>query len=82
MWLVAHKRCWTADRLYKQELSHPECCPLCDQEFEDIDHLLVGCVFSRQFCYRWFGQVNLQGLTPQSNDRNTMDWWNKVSDQL
>jgi hypothetical protein len=51
------------------------------QEFEDIDHLLVGCVFSRQFWYRWLGQVNLQGLTPQPGDRSTIDW-KKASDQL
>jgi hypothetical protein len=62
-------------------IPHPECCPICDQEFEDIDHLLVGCVFSRQFWYRWLGQVNLQGLT-QPGDRSTMDWWKKAFDQL
>ena len=28
MWLVAHKRCQTADRLAKRGLSHPEKCPV------------------------------------------------------
>jgi hypothetical protein len=49
MWLVAHQRCWTADRLAKRGLPHPDCCPLCDQEEENIQHLLVGCVFARDF---------------------------------
>jgi hypothetical protein len=49
MWLVAHKRCWTSDRLARQGLPHPEHCPLCDQEDETLDHLLVSCVFTRQF---------------------------------
>jgi hypothetical protein len=40
MWLVAHGRCWTADRLARQGLSHPEHCPLCEQEEETISHLL------------------------------------------
>jgi hypothetical protein len=43
---------------------------------------MVGFVFSRQFWYRWLGQVNLQGLTPQPGDRSTMDWWKKAIDQL
>ncbi|GJN31492.1 hypothetical protein PR202_gb19900 [Eleusine coracana subsp. coracana] len=31
LWLAMHKRCWTADRLARRNLPHPECCPLCDQ---------------------------------------------------
>jgi hypothetical protein len=54
MWLVAHKRCWTTDRLARRGLPHPECCPLCDQADESIDHLLVTCVFSRQFWFHMF----------------------------
>jgi len=51
MWLVAHDRYWAVDRLAKQGLPHPEQCPLCDQEEETINHLLVSCVFTRKF---WF----------------------------
>jgi hypothetical protein len=47
MWLVAHKRCWTADHFARHGLDHPKKCPLCDQEDETIDHLLVACVFTR-----------------------------------
>jgi len=32
MLLVADNKCWTADRLAKRGLPHPELCPLCDQE--------------------------------------------------
>jgi hypothetical protein len=49
MWLVAHDRCWTVDWLARRGLPHPEQCPLCDQEEETINHLLVSCVFTRQF---------------------------------
>jgi len=41
MWLAADNRCWTADRLSRRNLPHPEHCPLCDQAEETIDHLLV-----------------------------------------
>lgn len=30
LWLAIHNRCWTADRLEKRGLPHPEQCPLCD----------------------------------------------------
>ena len=49
LWLVAHKRCWTSDRLARCGLPHPEKLPLCDQADESIDHLLIASVFSRQF---------------------------------
>lgn len=42
LWLVAHKKCWTADRLARHGIDHPDCCPFCDQEEESIDHLLVN----------------------------------------
>jgi hypothetical protein len=43
IWLVAQNRCWTADRLAKRGLNHPNKCPLCDQNAESINHLLVSC---------------------------------------
>ena len=30
MWLVAHNRCWTADRLARRGLPHPDRCLLCE----------------------------------------------------
>jgi hypothetical protein len=33
------------DRLARRGMDHPEKCPLCDQEQETIDHLLLSCVF-------------------------------------
>ena len=50
----SHNKCWTADRLARRGLPHPENCLLCDHEKETIDHLLVHCVFTREF---WFNQA-------------------------
>ena len=47
MWTVAHKKCWTADRLARKGFHHLEVCPLCDQAEETFNHLLVSCVFTR-----------------------------------
>jgi hypothetical protein len=30
LWLVAHNKCWTTDRLAKRGMNHPVRCPLCD----------------------------------------------------
>lgn len=82
LWPADLRRCWTEDRLSKRGLSHPDRCPLCDQEPDTIDHLLVGCVFARTFWFRLLGQVNLQGLAPQMGEENTMQWWKRCSEQL
>ena len=42
LWLAIRNRCWTANRLAKRGLSHPDQCPLCDREDETIQHLLVS----------------------------------------
>jgi hypothetical protein len=47
-WLVSKNRCWTADRLLRRGLPAPAACPLCDQEPETLQHLLLGCVVARE----------------------------------
>lgn len=47
-WLALRNRCWTSDRLARRGLDHQEACPLCDQEEETINHLLLECVFTRE----------------------------------
>jgi hypothetical protein len=47
LWLAIRNRCWTADRLRKRGLQHPVRCVLCDQEEEDVQHILTTCVFTR-----------------------------------
>ncbi|GJN40511.1 hypothetical protein PR202_gb29733 [Eleusine coracana subsp. coracana] len=52
LWLAIRNWCWTADRLAKRGLPHPSKCPLCDQEDEDVQHLLTTCVLPREFWFR------------------------------
>lgn len=79
LWLVAHNRCWTADRLAHRGLPHPERCPLCDQASEIIDHLLIGRVFTREFWFRFLSQVGLQSLSPQPTKLSFLDWWDRTT---
>ena len=82
MWLVAHNRCWTADRLARRGLPHPEYCPLCDQDEETIDHLLCSCVFSCQVWYRVLQRVGVQDLSPRPADISFDGWWASTSNKI
>jgi len=82
MWTVAHNRCWIADRLAKRGLNHPPNCPLCDQVGETIDHLLVSCVFTRQFWFCILQQFGLQAITPQLEDHCFVDRWAGASSRF
>jgi hypothetical protein len=84
VWLVAHNKCWTADRLGKRGLQHLESCPLCDQKGETINHLLVACVFSREVWFLVLQQFGLQALTPQPQmgDHSFEDWWEHISTRV
>jgi len=78
MWLVAHNRCWTADRLACRNLPHPARCPLCDQDDETINHLLTSCVFASQFWFLLLQRGGFANLAPGPSDNSLDDWWNGV----
>jgi hypothetical protein len=79
LWLAAHKRCWTSDCLAKHGLPHLDKCPMCDQYDETIDHLLVACMFTRQFWYHMLRQVDLHSFTPQPTYSIFDIWWEGVA---
>jgi len=81
VWLAIRNRCWTADRLQKRGLPHPERCPLCDQEEENIQHILTSCVFARQFWFAILQPLNLARLTP-TRTVSFADWWKKAERKL
>jgi len=78
LWLAIRNRCWTADRLEKRGLPHPEQCPLCDQEDETVQHLLVSCVVARQVWFKLLAPLNLGDCIPRQRERSFAEWWCKV----
>lgn len=78
LWLAYWKRCWTADRLARRGLPHPDKCLLCDQQEETIDHLLISCVFVREVWYKVLSGVNLQAVAPTSQDHSFQEWWRRA----
>ena len=72
-------RCWIADQLARRGLSHPERCPLCDQEEETIQHLLTNCVFSRQIWFIILSPMEMDEAVPQQNEHSFAAWWAKCT---
>jgi hypothetical protein len=75
MWLASLNRCWTADRLARRGLDHPEKCLLCDQEEETILHILLRCVFAREVWHRILSLIGLQQLSPKRDVVHFQDWY-------
>ncbi|WVZ50907.1 hypothetical protein U9M48_002113, partial [Paspalum notatum var. saurae] len=75
LWLAKNNRCWTADRLAKRGLPYPDACPLCDQADETLQHILIGCVFSRQIWALILQSLQLADITPTMADSGFFSWW-------
>jgi hypothetical protein len=72
-WLVLHGRCWTSSRLRRHGLRDSDTCALCAQEVKTLDHLLIGCVRSRETWFRVLRFYGLDHLTPQE-ELSYFDW--------
>jgi hypothetical protein len=71
-------RCWTADRLEKRGLPHPDACSLCDQQQETIQYLLTSCIFTRQFWFSILSPFSLGHLTPAVDEPSFAEWWRRL----
>jgi hypothetical protein len=73
-WIVSRDRCWTADRLERRRLPRPAACPLCDQEPETLQHLLLGCVVAREVWTWALNQWDKLAWLPLA-DTELIHWW-------
>jgi hypothetical protein len=75
-------RCWTADRLARRGLEHPERCPWCDHEEENMQHLLISCAFARTVWFSVLRMASLQQYAPGSSDSFFVEWWRQATRQI
>jgi hypothetical protein len=73
-WLISRNICWTADRLQRRGLPAPASCPLCNQEPETIQHLLLGCVVAREVWTWALSRWGKLGWLPAA-DEDLVSWW-------
>lgn len=76
-WLLIHNRCWTSERLQRHNLHNNGPCTLCSQLSEHIDHLVLGCVFSREVWHRGLSRFGWQQFN-RSSDAQMIPWWLQV----
>jgi hypothetical protein len=63
------------DRLAKRGLPHEAAFPLCDQEQESAQHLLLTCVFTRQCWALISQQLSLAIAGPATLTTSLSAWW-------
>lgn len=73
-WLALHGRLWTAERQRRHGLQQDAACALCGQADETTNHLLVGCVFTREVWHRLLARAGRQDLGPSAAS-TLADWW-------
>ncbi|XP_074311370.1 uncharacterized protein LOC141647174 [Silene latifolia] len=73
LWLVAHRRLLTQDKLVRLGIAQSNLCYLCGTEEESMEHLFFKCDYSRM-CSRLMGDW-LQTTIP---DSQVIDWWLKL----
>lgn len=67
-WLAIKGSCWTSDRLARRGLPHQDKCPLCGQQEEMINHILLQCVFARHIWVAIGMALDLPDWTPMHID--------------
>jgi hypothetical protein len=77
-WLAFRNRCWTADRLTKRGLEALEFCTFCDQEQENINHLITNCPFTRKFWFLLCSSRGAADMVPQQYE-TVRQWWYSIS---
>ncbi|XP_074305282.1 uncharacterized protein LOC141640376 [Silene latifolia] len=70
IWLLAHRRLLTQDRLVRMGIIHLNCCYLCGDDKESLEHLFFQCSFSRR-CLAFLSDW----LQLQLPDKNFLSWW-------
>jgi hypothetical protein len=74
MWLVAHRRCLTADNLARRGWPHNDRCALCMSTEEDCTHLFVHCCYTQQVWHRFRAWTKADFPIPDDNLSSTEDW--------
>ena len=73
-WLSLFGCCWTNNRLQRHNLRNGGPCSLCLQAPETIQHLIPGCVYSREIWFHLLRPGNLHRFTPRA-DMDLVEWW-------
>jgi hypothetical protein len=68
--------------LARKGLPHPARCVFCDQEQENIQHILTTCVLARDFWFKILSQFGLEAKEPKQREASFTEWWKRVIEGL
>jgi hypothetical protein len=74
LWLAIQDRCWTNGRRFRHGLTDDANCALCLQHDEEINHLLLSCVYSREVWFLMLSKLGYQQLAPVVEEAATSCW--------
>lgn len=81
-WLAAQHRLWTSDRRVRHGLQElPSPCFSCLQDEDNVEHILIQCVYAREVWHYCLTECNIEAPTPVS-DSTVMDWWLRARSQF
>jgi hypothetical protein len=81
LWLAMQDCCWTKYRLHRHDLTDDASCSLCLQIDETMDHMLVGCVYSREVMFLLFRRCDWLPLISEADD-SLVDWWLQARERV
>ncbi|XP_073360400.1 uncharacterized protein [Aegilops tauschii subsp. strangulata] len=74
-WLMVQYRLWTSDRRARHGLQdEPSACFTCLQDQDNVDHILVRCVYAQEVWRRCFDKMHMDIPLPTQSSTFT-DWW-------
>jgi hypothetical protein len=74
LWLATQDRCWTNGRRHRHGLTYDVSCALCLQHEEEINHLLLGCVYNHEVWFLMLSKFGWQQLS-SAVEEAAMSWW-------
>jgi hypothetical protein len=73
-WQVLLRCCWTSERLQRHGMQTYGPCAICSQEEECLDHLILNCVYNREFWYLILPSVGWSHIAPAAT-KTFIYWW-------
>ena len=75
-WTLAHKSILSGENLKKRGLEGPSRCPLCKNDEETMDHIMIDCQFSQE---AWRDALVISGINLPGSIQSLLSNWMKLS---
>jgi hypothetical protein len=81
LWQVMQECVWTSECLQSRGLDNHGPCALCSQEVESLNHLFIGCSYSREIWFKCLRCIGLRQFTLAATD-TLLDRWLRLRKRI